>query len=811
MQVILQDLRFATRLLRKNLGFTAVAVLTLALGIGANTAIFSIVNAVLLRPLPYPDSSRLLFLSGTLLQTKASGARISLTRYSQLREQTAAFEGIAAYYGSTLSLVTEREPEAVNGARATGNLFSILGTLPTRGRGFLAEEEAAGAADVAVITDGFWHSHFAADESILGRTLTLDGRPVTIVGVLPASFRFPLQYPEPDVWLPRISDPASLTPTQVQTGATYLSAIARLRPGETLARAQAELDTIDARYRSEFPGFADSSKFGTSVVFLQDSLVDTLRPGLAALLAAVGFVLLIACANVANLLLARATAREREIALRKALGASNPRLVRQLLVESLLLALLGGAVGTSLASIVVPAVRAFSPGSVPRLADTRLDASVLACSLILSVITGVLFGLVPALQAAGRELHTTLKEGTRGSSEGGSRGRLRSVLVVGEMAVALVLMTGAGLLIESFSRLMQINPGFSSANLMTFPLNLPPNHYATPENQTLFYRQLIDRLKSVPGVEAAGITSYLPLAGAVRFVYFCPEGTVCQGIGKDPTTALRQVSSGYFDAVGTPLLKGRVFTERDTASSPFVVVVNQTIADRYWPAQNPIGKHLANSRDKIPREVVGVVSDVKFSNLSAANVEEMYLPLEQNPWPATTLLVRSPASPQTLVSAVRAKIAEVDPNLPVTGIATMDTVVGSSVAQPRLIMQFVGVFAGFALLLAAIGIYGVMAYSVSSRRQEMGIRMSLGAAPGDIRRMVVGQGMRLALIGVVVGVAASFALTRLIATQLYGVHATDPLVFSGAAIVLLVTALLACYLPAHRATRVDPISVLRCE
>jgi putative ABC transport system permease protein len=811
MQALLQDLKFAARMLRKNLGFTAVAVLTLALGIGANSAIFSVVNAVLLHPLPYKDPGRLLSISSTLLQTNASGVRVSFTKLSLIQEQTHALEGVAAFYGTTLSLVTEREPEAVNGARATRNFFSALGVSPVRGRDFLPEEEADGAADVAIITDGFWHSHFAADENILGRSLTFDGRPVSIVGVLPASFRFPLQFPEPDVWLPRVSDPSFLTQGQVRSGAGYLSLVARMRSGGTLALAQAELDTITSRYHSQFPGFADSTKFGTSAVSLQDSLVGTLRPGLAVLLGAVGFVLLIACANVANLLLARATAREREIALRKALGASSSRLVRQLLIESLLLALLGGVVGVSLASVVVPAVRALSPGSVPRLADTRLDASVFFYSLLLCLSTGVLFGLVPALEAAGKELHGSLQEGSRGSSEGASRGRLRSLLVVSEMAVALVLMTGAGLLIESFSRLMQINPGFSSANLMTFPMNLPPNRYATPENQTLFYRQLLERVKSVPGVQAAGVTSYLPLAGGARFVYFCPEGTVCQGLGKDPTTALRQVSADYFDTVRTPLLKGRVFSERDTAGSPMIVVVNQTIADRYWPGQNPIGKHLANSRDRIPREVVGVVSDVKFTALNAANVEEMYLPLEQAPWPATALIVRSAGNPQSLVSAVRAKIAEIDRNLPITGIATMDSVVGSSVAQPRLIMQFVGVFAGFALLLAAIGIYGVMAYSVSARQQEMGIRMSLGAEPADILKMVVGQGMRLALLGVAIGVASSLALTRLISALLFGVHPTDPLAFSASALALLATALLASYLPARRATRVDPITILRHE
>jgi len=807
----MQDLKFALRMLGKNPGFTIVAVLTLALGIGANSAIFSVVNAVLLKPLPFRNPEQLLFLSAEDLRTKTSGILVSYTKFTQIREQNHLLQDVAAYYGSTLSLLTTREPEAINAAHTSRNLFSILGISPARGREFLPEEEVLGAADVVIITDGFWHSHFGADPNMLGKTLTLDGRPATIVGILPASFRFPLQYPEPDVWLPRIIDPDVLKPEQVRTGAGYLNVIARLRPGETVARAQAEVDTIDGRYRSQFPGFADGSKLGIATAPLADTLVGTLRPGLAVLLAAVGFVLLIACANVANLLLARATSREREIALRKALGASSSKLVRQLLLESLLLSLFGGVLGVSFAAAGLPALRAFSPGSVPRLAETHLDASVLLYSLLLCGVTGILFGLVPALQLAGRGLHEMLKEGSRGSSEGGRRGRLRGLLVVAEMAIALMLMMGAGLLIESFSHLMRVNPGFSAANLATFPINLPPNRYAQPESQAQFYRQLVEHVKSIPGVASAGLTSYLPLAGPIRFVYFCPEGTVCQGVGKDPTTAIRQVSADYFGTMHTPVLKGRAFTQRDNADAPMVAIVNQTIADRYWPGQNPIGKHLANSRDMIQREVVGVVADVKFSALSATDVEEVYLPLEQNPWPATTLIVASPVNSQALVAAVRSKIAEVDPNLPITGIATMEQIVSTSVAQPRLIAQFVGLFAGSALLLAAIGIYGVMAYSVAARTQEMGIRMSLGAESVDILRLVIGQGMRLALLGAGIGVVGSLALTRLLASLLFGVRAADPFVFGAATLVLVICAFVACYLPARRATRVDPMIVLRYE
>jgi putative ABC transport system permease protein len=811
MQTLWQDVKFALRMLRKNPGFTAVAILTLALGIGANTAIFSVINTVLLQSLPYKEPGRIISLAQYDIKTGASGALMSYTKYTQIREQSKTLESMAGYYPLTLSLVTEREPEAVNGARASADFFGVLGIYPARGRAFSAEEEQEGGPDVAVISDGFWHSHFAGDPAALGKTLALDGKNATIVGILPASFRFPLQFPEPDVWLPRPSETVLLTPAQVLGGASYFNMIARLRQGETLRRVQAELDAINAGYKQQFGSNADATKFGISAQTLEDSLVGSLRTSLLVLLAAVGFVLLIACANVANLLLARATAREREIAVRKALGASGGRLVRQLLSESILLSVCGGAMGVFFAAALMPALRSISPGAVPRLGEAKIDGIVLIFSLLLCVITGIVFGLVPALQTSKKDLHETLKEGGRASSEGRGRGRFRAVLVVAEIGVALVLMTGAGLLIQSFSRLMQVNPGFSPKNLMAFPLALPPSRYSKPELQTQFYRQILEHVRTMPGVQAAGITSYLPLAGGARYVFVCPEGFACQGIGKDPTSALRQVSGGYFEAVRTPLLSGRTIDEKDIAGGAPVAVINETAAKHLFPGQNPVGKHIANSRDMLQREIVGVAADVKFNALNVASVEEMYLPMAQVPWPNTTLLVRSQENSQTLVAAVRAKIAEVDPSLPVAGISSMEEVVDASVAQPKLTMQFVGVFAGFALLLAAIGIYGVMAYTVSARRQEMGIRVALGAGPRDILRLVVGQGMCMALIGVVLGVVASLALTRLLASLLFGVSAADPLVFSIAAVVLGGVAFLACYIPARRATRVDPIIVLRYE
>jgi putative ABC transport system permease protein len=811
MHNVWQDLKFAARMLRKNPGFTAVAVITLALGIGANTAIFSVVNAVLLKPLPYSSAERLIFISQTAVQNQITGVPVSFTKYEQIQQQSKTLESTAAYFAQTLSLVTQREPEAINAAHVSMDFFKVLGVPPTRGRTFIVEEEIPRGADAAIIGDGFWHSHFGGDEAVLGRALTLDGKSVTVVGILPPGFRFPLQFPEPDVWLPRVDQGANLRPEQVRTGASYLSVIGKLRSGNDLRQAQAELKTIDARYRAQFGSYVDATKYELAATSLKDSLVGGLRPSLLVLLAAIGFVLLIACANVANLLMARATAREREIAIRRALGASKMRLVVQLLIESLLLSFAGGILGVLLSGMLLPVLRTLQPGTFPRLEEAGIDAGVLIFTLALCIVTGIIFGIVPSLQASANEMQSSLKEGGRGSSEGATGGRLRALLIVAEIAVALVLMTGAGLLIESFARLMNVNPGFISKNVTTFPITLPPNRYGDPLQQAQFYRELIDKTKSIPGVKAAGVTNYLPLSGAARFVFFCPEGRACEGVGKDPTIALRQVSPGYFEATRTPLLHGRVFTDSDVAGGAPVAIVNEMTAKLYWPAQEPIGKRVANSRDMIQREVVGVVADVKFSTLNAANSEEMYLPMNQNPWPAATLLVRSDANEQALVAAVRAKIAEIDPTLPVTGILSMDDVVAASVAQARLIMQFVGVFAGFALLLAAVGIYGVMGYSVTQRKQEMGIRVALGATRADIFRLVVGHGMRLAALGIVLGVLASMGFTRLLSSLLFNVHALDAGVFSGAAFVLAFAALVACLIPARRATRVDPIVALRYE
>jgi putative ABC transport system permease protein len=788
-------------MLRKNPGFTWVAALILALGIGANATIFSAVHTVLLEPLPYPDSGRLVSLTAR-----------SFPKFTQIHEQTRTLQATAAYFSFGSSLQTPREPEAIQSAHISLDFFRVLGIMPARGRTFLPDEQLPGGPNVAILSDGFWHGHFAGDESILGNTLVLDGNNTTIVGILPASFRFPFEFPEPDVWLPRVFEHPLLKPAQVQLGAGYLSVIGRLRDNNTLSQARAELDTIDVRYRQQFANFADASNdFSPEVTSLAESLVGGLRSSLLVLLAAVGFVLLIACANVANLLLARATAREKEIALRKALGASRGRLVAQLLSESFVLSLLGSALGVALALALIPVLRSLKQANLPRLAETQMDAPVLLFSMALCILTAALFGVAPALQAAGKQLHDSLKEGVRRSSTGGRRGKVRGALVVAEMAVALILITGAGLLAESFARLLQVNLGFSPQGVTTFPVILPSTRYAKTEQQTEFFRQALQRVRSLPAAESAAFVSFLPLSGGYRLSYFCAEGQVCQGLGKDPLLAFWQVTSGYFETMRAPLLRGRFFDEHGVTGGAPVIIINETAAKHFWPNENPLGKHIAGSRDLIQREVVGVVADAKFSALQDANTDQLYVPSEQMPYPAMTLVVRSSANSEPLVAAIRGKLAELDPTLPISGILSMNTVIATSVAQPRLIMQLVSAFAVFALLLAAIGMYGVMAYSVSQRKQEMGIRMSLGAVPRDILSLVVRQGMTLAAAGTIVGVLASFALTRLLSSLLFHVRATDPFIFGFAALVLIASAFAACYIPARRATRVDPIVVLRYE
>jgi len=804
----LQDIRYGLRRIVQNPGFSAIAVLTLALGIGATSTIFSVVNAVLLRPLPFHDPQHLVAVSQVTTDTQAGAVPMSFTKYEAIRDQSQSLARIAVYYPISPSLGGESEPEQIAAARVSGDLFGLLGVAPQLGRGFDAAEMTPGGADAAVITDGLWHRRFGGEPTVLGRTLRLDGKDVTVVGVLPAAFRFPLQLPEPQVWMPRVSEPDALTPAQVHSGASYLSFVARLQPGRTIAQAQAELDTINARYREQYGSYVDATRFRLQAQSLAESLVGTSRPPLALLLAAVAFVLLIVCTNVASLQLARGSARVREMAVRKALGASRVRLVRQLLVESLALSLVGGALGLLLALAAVPLAQQITAGTLPRLEETRVDGTVLLFSLALCGLTAVAFGVVPALHASRGDLQTGLRQGGRGSSDGAARSRLR-VLFVGEVAVALVLLTGAGLLVRSLAGLVSVDPGFKPQGVTAIPITLPVARYSQPARQADLFRQLLERAAALPGVKAAAATSYVPLSGAFRFVFFCPEGRVCEGIGKDPVIAQRQITPDYFEATRTPLRRGRAFTAADTAQSLPVVIVNETTARRYWPGADPIGKHLANSRDKVQREVVGVAADVKFRSLDAPNIEEMYLPLAQSPWPSMTVLVRSDTDPRPLVAAVRRELARLDPDIAVSGVQSLDEIVSGSVAQPQLVERVVAVFAALALVLASIGIYGVMSYSVAERTRELAVRMALGAGPREILRLVLGEGLGLTAAGLVLGLAVSLAATRLMSSLLFGVSATDPVTFGGAVAVLAATALLASFLPARRGMRLSPVRALR--
>jgi len=811
MGTFVQDLRYGIRMLRKSPGFTAIAVLTLALGIGANTAIFSLINTVLLRPLPYAEPGRLVNISASQPDKGLTGIAVSYTKFQHLQQQTRTLAGIGAFFSLNLNLTGHGEPVEISGAHVNADFFNVLGVSPARGRDFLPAEDQPGGPDVAILTDRFWHSQFNSDPAVIGRSISLDGRSTTVIGILPPSFQFPFQQPEPDAWLPRILEIPGLRPEQLRSGAGFLFLVGRLNPGETLPRVQAEIDSVNQSYAKAFPGNADAGKLALTSASLENTLVGTVRPSLMVLMVAVGFVLLLACANVASLLMTRASAREKEVAIRQALGASRGRLLRQLFTESVLLSLVGGALGVIVAAWCLPLLRLVAPGTVPRLDEVRVDGMVLLFSTGLCLFTGVTFGLVPAWQGARRDLHDTLKEGSRGSTESGRGGRARRLMVIAEVAVALMLVTGAGLLIQSFANLLNVNPGFDARGVMTFPVNLPATRYATLPQRAQFYREAVERIQTVPGVEAAGAVSYLPLAGPIRYVFFCAEGQVCQGIGKDPIIALRQATPGFIEAMHIPLLHGRTFTKQDTADSQAVTMINQTVVDRYFPHQDPIGHIIRNSRDMKVLQIVGVVADTKFNALSTPKFEEMYLPSEQVPWLTMTIVVRSKSSAAPLVSAVREKIAELDPDLPLTDIRPMEKVVSNSVAQPKLITGLVGAFAGFALLLAAVGIYGVMAYTVSQRSHEMGIRMALGAAPRDIFRLVVGQGMRLVLAGIALGFAASLALTRLLASLLFGMRATDPVTFVVVALLLVAVALAACYIPARRATRVDSLTALRYE
>jgi len=801
-------------MLRKNPGFTLIAVITLALGIGANTAIFSVVNAVLLRPLPYAEPERLVALWESNSQRPESRNSISYPNFFDWRAQSKSFERMASYYTNDMALTGVAAPVNLRSAVVSPDLFATLGVRPQLGRWFVGEEEKPGIR-AAIVNHGLWQRQFGGDPNIVGRAVTLNGKQFNVVGVMPAGFQYPIEAEPVEVWVTSSIDGEKSDPKEPaqneQRGAHFLQAVGRLKPGVTLEQARAEMNVIGANLEKQYPD--SNTRHGVKLIPYHNDLVHDYSEALWLILGAVGCVLLIACANVANLLLARATARYKEIAVRAALGANRRRVIRQLLTESLLLGLGGGLLGLLLAWWGTAALIRLIPEDVPRLAEINIDGWVFGFTLLISVVTGVVFGLAPALQASKVELTEAMKEGSRGA--GGGRGRLRGALVVAEIAIALVVLIGAGLLLQTFRRLQQVDLGFDTHNILTATVELPDARYPKPELATAFYRTLLDRVKAMPGVEGVSAVVPQPLSGDMMMISFDIEGRNIPK-GERPVSHFRSISLDYFSVMKIPLLAGRAFTERDDPHSPGVVIVNETFAKRHFPNENPIGKHvkpgIALEGEPVWREIVGVVKDVKHRQSLGRDYEpEYYLPHAQMPINSMNLVVRATNDPRSLARSLQLEVQSLDREIPVFRIRTLEQYLGVAVAQPKFNALLLGLFAGLALLLTAIGLYGVMAYSVIQRSQEIGIRIALGAQTGDVLKMVLRQGLKLTALGLLIGLAAAYALTRYMQSLLFGVKPADPLTFAAIALLLVAVALLACWVPARRATKVDPLEALRTE
>lgn len=803
-----RDFLYTFRLIAQKPAFAALAIVTMALAIGANTSLFSVANALLLRPLPYRDPSRLVLLSAQRPGDTDRQAPLSYPRFEQIAGHNRSFDSIAGFTNEAFNLTGRGEPEQLSGARVSWNFFDLLGIRPVVGRSFTEREGTPGGDRVAVISGAWWSRRFASDPNIVGRSIVLDGQDYTVVGVLPPDFRFDFSGARLDIFSPRVFELNALQSAQIQLGAGYLNYLARLRPDVSVARAQSEMDALAREYRAGRPTSPDTDPaLRVRVGDLRAETVSGVRSAILILFGAVSVVLLIACANVASLLLSRALGRQREIAVRAALGATRAGLIRQLLVESLLLSLSGGALGVLLASAATGAVASLT--TLPRSAGIRIDASVLAFSLVLSIAAGVLFGLVPALQLSRTDINSVLRSAGRGATAGRRRNAMRSALVVSQVALSLLLLIGAGLLVRNFAQLRRARLGVDPQNLLTLNISLPPTRYSRAQ-ESEFFNELARRVAALPGVRAAAATSALPLV-TTRQSPALPEGAPVVPLGSRPLFNIQMTTPGYLSAVGAALLRGRDFTDRDGAKDPPVLIVNETLARTWWPGQNPVGKHILVGRMTAGAEIVGVVGDIRNRGLSADTAPEIFFPFAQLPWPFMNLVVRTAGDPHLFVKPVRDVLALMDRDLPVTDVQTLDESIETGAAQPRFTTLLLGALAGTALLLAIVGIYGVIAWSVAERTQEMGIRMALGAARIDILKQVLRQGFRLALYGIAIGLAASLALTRYLASQLYRVSVTDPATFAAAALLFGAVALLASYVPARRATRVDPLIALRYD
>jgi putative ABC transport system permease protein len=813
MNILLQDIRFGLRMLLKSPSVSIVATIALALGIGANTAIFSVVNAVLLRPLPFPDSDSLVALFETDSQRGLQRGSHSYPNFFDLRSQNTTLQHTACYHSSDYIMTGRGEPARLQGAVVTSDLFPVLGVAPMLGRTFLPDDDKPSETGrVVVLSQSLFQKRFNSDPSILNQTLTLSGITFTVVGVMPAGFEFPIQNDPVDFWTTIAGDAAGKTPVTAQRGAHFLQVVGRLKPGVTLEQAQAEFTAIAARLEQQYPD--TNTHRSVRVDSALSALVGNVRPTLLILLGAVACVLLIACANVANLLLARATSRHKEMAIRTALGASRVRVIRQLLTESVLLSLLGGAVGLILAVWWSDLLIALGKEDIPRAVHVGIDWRVLGFTLGVSVLTGIVFGLVPAFHSSKRELVESLKEGGRGTSEGARRNVVRSVLVVAELATAVVLLVCAGLLIKSLWRLQKVNSGLQPENVLTFNLGLPEKY--NWEKQAQFFIDLKARLESTPGVQSASSILPLPLSGDRFSISFQIDGRPVAP-KDEPSGDFFAAGVGYFKTMGIQIIKGRDFDDRDRHGATPVVIITETLARQFFPNEDPIGKRIKPGINTIEdekspmREIIGVVADVRNRGLDTPPKPAYYVPQTQVPFDSAVIVIKTTGEPHGVVSAATKQVAAIDQDLPLYGVKSMEEYLSSSVAAPRFSTTLLSIFAAVALVLTIVGLYGVMSYSVAQRTNEIGIRLALGAQSKDVLLMIVKQGGMLILLGLVIGLSLAFAATRLVASLLFGVTAKDPITFGAVAVLLAIVALLACYVPALRATKVDPMDALRCE
>lgn len=800
MDAFLKDLRFSLRMLIRKPGFTVVVFLTLAVGIGANTAIFSIVNGVLLRPLAFEDSDRLVWMWGRF--NLGNQASVSPPDFLDYRAQNQAFERLAAMMPfASFNLTNDGEPERVAGARVTTDFFQTLGVAPVQGRDFVPEEEQAGNNRVALISQSLWSRRFGADSSIIGQPVLLDGQNYTVLGIIPDMSAMPAQA---HIWTPITFDQPEMKVRRFH----FLRPIGRLKQDVTLDQAQAEMDSIAGSLEQQYPD--SNTSWGLRLVRLEDQIVGDVRTPLLVLLCAVGFVLLIACANVANLLLARASTRQKEMAIRAALGAGRRRIIRQLMTESIVLAVAGGTLGLLLAIWGTRLIVAVMPSNIPRANEIGIDNSVMLFTIGVSLLTGLLFGLTPAIQSSKSDLHDSLKEGGKGQSTGARHNRTRSILVAAEVALALVLSISAALLIQSFQRLQQVDTGFNSENLLTMRVTLPQSKYAQQGLTTAFFDDLLRRVGSLPGVLSVGTTTHLPFGGGGGDTYFTIEGRPFADPNQKVTAVNPQVSYDYMRALGMQLLGGRHFTEADIQGQPRTVIINETLAERFFEGEDPLGKRLIIDMGRpIPCEIVGVARDVKQYTLDQTPREMMFIPsIEVG---SASLIIRTTNDPSSLAAAVRDEVRAIDKDQPVSNVSTMDQLLSNSVAEPRFRTLLLMIFACVALLLASIGIYGVMSYSVTQRTHEIGIRMALGAGRKDVLKLMVGQAATVTLAGVVTGILSALGLTRLMESLLFGIEASDPMTFVIVSVLLTAIGLLASYIPARRATKVDPMTALRYE